>query len=89
MIITGEAQLWPFERSVCVTQIFDEPRARTLNHWLCGGDMDDLLSHQGEVEAWARARGCNRLLMGGRRGWERVLKRLGFAPVGIVLAKAI
>jgi hypothetical protein len=40
-----------------------------------------------QVEAWARANGCRRLLVIGRPGWERALKPKGFAPLARVIAK--
>jgi hypothetical protein len=88
-VAAGEAQFWPFERSACVTRIFDEPRAKTLNHWLVGGDLEELMRMRPRVEAWARAQGCTRLMLGGRSGWARVLEPHGFSPVGVVLAKEL
>jgi GNAT superfamily N-acetyltransferase len=89
LVRAGEAQLWVFERSAAVTRVFDEPRARVLNHWLVGGDLEELTHMQPHVEAWARTRGCTRLMLGGRRGWARVLEPHGFSMAGVVLTKEL
>lgn len=89
MVTRGEAQFWPFERSAMVSLIWDEPQAKTLHQWLVGGDMDDLMSHNDDAERWARTRGCTRMLVAGRRGWERVMRPFGFEFVGVVLAKEL
>ena len=76
----GEAQFWAFQRSACVTEINIYPRAKHLNFWLTGGDLNDLLSHLPEVEAWGRALGCTRATGTGRPGWDRVMSRHGYTP---------
>ncbi len=89
MVDSGDAQFWPFLHSACITQIWDEPQAKVLHHWLVGGDLTDLLSHRPEIEIYARTMGCTRLLIGGRKGWERVLSPFGFELAGIVMAKEL
>lgn len=88
-VIEGGAQFWPFDQSACVTEFLTSPRAKVLNHWLCGGDLNDLLSHRAEVETFARQSGCNRLLLGGRKGWGRVLSPHGFAVAGMIFSKEL
>jgi hypothetical protein len=56
--------------------------------WLAGGERreleDELLP---QAEAWGRACGCRRVLVIGRAGWERALKRKGYAPLARLIAK--
>jgi hypothetical protein len=41
------------------------------------------------VEAWAKARGCTRMMTAGRPGWDRVMSKHGYAPAGRVLTKEL
>jgi hypothetical protein len=88
-VAEGRAQFWAFPRSAAVTEILDAPRSRTLNHWLVGGDLDEIVALQPHVERWAKANGCTRLMLGGRGGWARVLGPRGFSPAGLVLTKEL
>jgi len=84
----GEAQFWRADRSALVSLIEDDPCERRLLIWLAGGDFDELTRQVlPQVEAWGRARGCRRLLIVGRAGWERALKPNGYAPVARLIAK--
>ena len=59
----------------------------------CGnpGRQDDGLGPAlvAELEAWARAEGCRRVLVIGRPGWERVLAPEGYAPLARIIAKEL
>jgi hypothetical protein len=90
MVLRGEAQLWVGERSAIVTLIEDDPCERRLLVWLGGGDLKDLLGELRQpIEAWARSRGCRRVLMVGRPGWERALAPHGYAPLARIIAKEL
>lgn len=82
--------LWPGERSAVVTQVWLLPRARAVNIWLCGGDMDELIHGMLPcIEAWARAIGCTDIFNAGRPGWARVLKTAGYSTVAVALRKEL
>jgi hypothetical protein len=88
LVRDGAAQFWAALSSAVVTLIEDDPRERRLLVWLAGGDLDELTAEVlPQVEAWARANRCRRLLVIGRPGWERALKPKGFAPLARVIAK--
>lgn len=89
MVLRGEAKFWPFEKSAFVTLIWTEPQAKTLHHWLVGGDLADLLSHQPDIEAYARSQGCTRLFIAGRPGWKRVLEPHGYGFIGIAMSREL
>jgi hypothetical protein len=88
-------QLWGFQdgadiTGVGVTEIYESPRGRVCEiYGACGteserGQIDQIMV---EIESWARAIGCTRIRLGGRRGWKRRLH--GFAQVGVILEKEI
>lgn len=88
MVEEGYAQLWLGEQSAAVTEVITYPRAKALHLWLCGGDLDEIVDEMlPRAEAWARAEGCTKLTTGGRKGWDRVMKRAGFTPVASICAK--
>ncbi len=90
LIAQGRAHFWAGRRCAVVTEFYDYPRLKACNYWLLGGDLKELLRLQPAIEAWARAQGCTRMLGGGpRRGWERVLAKMGFRPGWIIYFKEL
>jgi hypothetical protein len=90
MIDRGEAQIWPGRRAALVTIVEDDPQERRLLLWLAGGELDELVGDlRPRAEAWARAQGCRRALIIGRRGWERALAPEGYAPLARIIAKEL
>ncbi|MEW5685779.1 MAG: hypothetical protein AB1942_12750 [Pseudomonadota bacterium] len=90
MIGRGEAQFWPGEAAAMVTVVEEDPGERRLLIWLAGGDLDELVRRlRPAAEAWARARGCRRVLVIGRAGWERALAPEGYAPLARIIAKEL
>ena len=86
-LLEGSAQLWLGEASAMVTEVIRDPR--TLHLWLAGGDLQDLMSLNHGVSAWARTMGCKSVTIDGRQGWFRALKKLGFRRDGDLLRKAL
>jgi hypothetical protein len=88
MIERGEAGFWPGRRAAAVALVEDDPCERRLLIWLAGGELAELGGPILEqMEAWGRAAGCRRALIVGRAGWERALKRQGYAPLARLIAK--
>jgi GNAT superfamily N-acetyltransferase len=90
LVEQGRAHFWPGRRCAVVTEFYLYPRVKACNLWLLGGDLRELLQLRPAIEAWAKAQGCARILGGGpRRGWERVLKPLGYRPEWIIYSKEL
>jgi hypothetical protein len=71
-----------------MTEIVRYPRSTRCVLFLCAGDgLDRWLHHLGEIEAWARAQGCDAMEVAGRKGWARVLK--GYELVNVMLRKEL
>ena len=78
---TNRAQAWCGDRSTIVTEILDFPLMRVCRIWLAGGDMAELTTEMlPQVEAWAKANGCTRMEIVGRKGWKRVLPEYSEPP---------
>ena len=88
-----QAQLWAvWEGQRClaalVTKITDHDKGRVCTIAHCGGiELCSWREHLNVLEAWAREKGCCRIDIVGRKGWERVLP--GFEQTGVVLEKKL
>lgn len=56
--------------------------------WACG-EVDELVSLLPGIEAVARMQGCDRMVVEGPRGWERILKAVGYGFFSVTLAKGL
>ena len=77
-ISNGLFHLWAGKKSALVTEFVIFPKHKVLNLLFCGGDYNELVEMLPSIEAFARAAECKRLYGGGRKGWARKLKHLGF-----------
>lgn len=77
-IEAGRAQLWIKGDALIVTQIINDPTARTLHFWLTTGSLDPVLKLHEEVKEWGRTMSCTRATLTGRRGWLRTLAGKGW-----------
>lgn len=90
MLARGEAQLWEGEKSAAVTEVIEQPRQKDFSLWLCGGDMEEICEIMlPKAAKWAKENGCTRMLTSGRPGWDRVMKRYGFEPIGHICAREL
>jgi hypothetical protein len=89
MIRDGRVQFWPAPEGCLVTEILVYPRAKVLNVFLGGGKLDQLLDMQGSVVAFARAMGCTKMTIQGRKGWVRALAHMGWVHTHSVVMKEI
>lgn len=84
---SGQSMLWVGENSALITELTQDEFGWALHIWLGTGDLGDLVSLEPGLSAWARAHGCYYLSLDGRKGWERVLKPIGFHFVNGELRK--
>lgn len=73
MIEAGRAGLVMGTKSATVIRI-----QKAFHIWLAGGDMPELLQMEEIASDSARAQGCERMTLIGRRGWERALAPRGY-----------
>ena len=74
----GIFHLWPGKKSAYITEFVMFPQLKAMNLLFCGGDYEELEEMLPSIEAFAKAAGIKRLYGGGRKGWTRKLKHLGF-----------
>jgi hypothetical protein len=77
-ISRGIFHIWAGKNSAFVTEFVTFPRCTIMNLLFCGGNYEELESMLPYIEAFAKKAGCKRLYGGGRKGWIRKIKHLGF-----------
>jgi hypothetical protein len=87
----GSRQLWVIwgdNRALAglVTEIIND----TCFIWAIGGErMSEWLPLHKQLEAWAKANGCDAVHFFGRQGWERVLRHEGYERRLVVMRKEL
>lgn len=87
LIATDRAQLWPLKQSAIVTVLEFFPRKTVLRYWLCGGELKECIVAQAAIGQWAKSAGATDAIIGGRKGWLRVLP--GFKENCVFMTKAL
>ena len=81
-LLTGAWQLWANsderphtweKQAIAITEIMYFPRQRKCVVRYAAGNMEGILEGLPVLEAHAKAAGCQRIEVYGRKGWERVL----------------
>ena len=80
----GIFHLWPGKKSAYITEFVMFPQLKAMNVLFCGGDYKELEEMLPYIEEFAKKAGIQRLYGGGRKGWTRKLKHLGFEQDYIV-----
>jgi hypothetical protein len=94
----GKAQLWVAGDGdtidgIVVTTITQYPQRKECFIWLLAGERGSAYSWMtindmlGEIEAWAKALGCDLVSLEGRSGWERVLPE--YEKTKVILEKRL
>ena len=74
----GRLLLCPGKESAMITEFLVYPQHNGMNLLFCGGKYEELEEMYKHIAAVAKQMGVKRLYCGGRRGWHRKLKHLGF-----------
>jgi hypothetical protein len=77
-LLDGSFQLWPGQNSAYITEIARFPQKTVCNMIFCGGDYQELEDLLPLIEEFSNRCGATRMYGGGRKGWLRKLKHLGF-----------
>lgn len=88
-VFTGRALLWlawrqPEVLASVVTQIWETERSTVCLILACGGEKArEWLPLMASIEQYARAEGCNKIRIYGRKGWLRLLPDF-HAPFAVI-----
>ena len=83
-VLADRAQLWLGDGCAGVTEVTDDNR---LHIWVAGGSMAGLLDMLESVEWFALLTGCKGVELSGRKGWQRVMAKYGYAFNGAEMVK--
>lgn len=86
-IDAGRMKPWFGYRSIVLTELGDYPLGKVLHVFLAAGDGKELEQMEPHIMAWAKAQGCTRATMAGRKGWLRswLTRHLPWTDSGMVL----
>jgi len=84
-VASGEFHFWPGRACAAVGELVEHPQRRDYHVWLAGGDLRELIEMERSASAFARALGCDRITIHGRKGWARVLP--DYRPAWLALSK--
>jgi hypothetical protein len=70
-LLDGKLQVWAGEQSFVLTEINQYPKARELLVVLMGGDMDEIMTLEPVITAFADEKGCDWVSAFGRMGFQR------------------
>ncbi len=80
----GLFHIWPGKDAFYISSFGEFPKYRILNLFLCGGNYKELEEMLKSIEQFAKQCECKYLYGGGRKGWLRKIKHLGFEQEYIV-----
>jgi hypothetical protein len=82
LVKSGGAIVLEGPNSIAVLEVIAE--GPSLNTWIVGGDLEEILAMMPGAEAVARAMGCQWMSFGrGRKGWRRLLAQHGYVWNGV------
>lgn len=79
---TGEMQWWQNGNGVCITRIELHEGQKILAVIAVFGVWEDAIPLQPTIVAFGKEHGCTAFVTYGRKGWFRVLPKLGWIPRG-------
>lgn len=89
-LAAGDAYFWPGASAAVVAERVSYPSGEMVMQTLWAvGDLDEVLSLEPGVAATARLVGCSRILIEGRKGWERLMKPAGYEHWSVTVCKVL
>ena len=89
-VVRGDAQFWCHPTAAAVTFVDSTARRKTLLIYLAGGSLEGLEAMVESAEAFARAVGCERMSLLGRKGWTRsFMARRGYQADAVLMVKEL
>ncbi len=88
-IVDGRLQIFDNDHGVWITEITQTPQRRFLNCWIVAGELPGVMALQANVEAHAKANGCEFISATARPGWKHVAKEYGWEQDAISIVKVM
>lgn len=74
----GKMHFWPVGNSLVVTELAEYPQAKILNVFIAGGNAEEIMKIQPNLQSWANHLGCSHVGFLGRKGWSPFLRKTGW-----------
>ena len=74
LLVNESAYLVALKNSAGILEIVEYPKYKSCRIWLAGGEMDELLGVYPKIQLWAKRKGCKKIEILGRKGWEKVFQ---------------
>jgi hypothetical protein len=87
LLVNDSAYLVALKNSAGILEFVEYPKYKSCRIWLAGGKMDELINIYPDIQKWAKSKGCKKIEIIGRKGWERVFK--DHKKVAVVLLKEL
>ena len=78
MVLQGRLFFKALDKSYLLIEIINYPRSNHLNVFLAGGDLEEILNTQKDLEDMARSHECSHITLSGRKGWLKPLSKQGW-----------
>ena len=86
----GRCHLIMSDKPAVLSRIETNPRGKTCEIWLCGGELEDLLKNLlPQVERWGLMNGCQDVAYIGRNGWLKKMDEHGYRNGGASMWRAL
>lgn len=90
LLLSGHSQLWLNKDSFVITVIQTINVGKALVVGFAYGNKHHCIEMvDGKIKEWAKTMGCKKIIINGRLGWKRFLKKNKFKPKAIILVKEI
>ena len=90
LLLSGHSQLWLNKDSFVITVIQTINVGKALVVGFAYGNKHHCIEMvDGKIKKWAKTMGCKNIIINGRLGWKRFLKKNKFKPKAIILVKEI
>ena len=83
-LLTGQARLWVNKDSWIISTFETLNIGKCITIWLASGDKHNLFAMYDVISKYAKQNGCKSMLINGRKGWVRFLKKHNFKPLSIL-----
>ena len=86
LVMQGHLSAIYLEYAFMLYTINKFPQCNQLHVMIAGGDLEEIISAQPQLEQLARDHDCDRVTINGRRGWERALQKTGAKRITSTMA---
>ena len=72
LLVNESAYLVALKNSAGILEFVEYPKYKSCRIWLAGGKMDELINIYPDIQKWSKSKGCKKIEIIGRKGWEKV-----------------